>query len=42
MPQHGIAAQSAAGRGLATSLNRVGVQDKTIQAILRHANYPPP
>jgi integrase len=25
-------------RGLATNLNRLGVQDKTIQAILRHAN----
>jgi integrase len=24
-------------RGLATNLNRLGVQDKTIQAILRHA-----
>jgi hypothetical protein len=25
-------------RGLATNLNRMGVQDKTIQAILRHSN----
>jgi integrase len=25
-------------RGLATNLNHLGVQDKTIQAILRHAN----
>jgi integrase len=25
-------------RGLATNLNRLGVQDKTIQAILRHSN----
>jgi integrase len=25
-------------RGLATNLNRLGVQDKTIQSILRHSN----
>jgi integrase len=25
-------------RGLATNLNRMGVQDKTIQAVLRHSN----
>jgi hypothetical protein len=27
-------------RGLATNLNRLGVQDKTMQAILRHSNLP--
>jgi hypothetical protein len=28
-------------RGLATNLNRLGVQDKTIQSIPRHSNLAP-